>query len=390
MNDLITRAKETLADRVDAIQDPTPEFSMRHFVVGQHDTPGQAWAQAILELDNRILALAESDIEVKIANLKIADYEKSGEPIDLLESEKVRIGLMRTERARLGTMRGIGHLLKIISELEAAHERRGWTREELDAEQEEYWHRRLARQALQDLNATGRVQVGNQDALRMIGRTIDPPQEHVAAIERRFLECGQVKILVATPTLIDREKIKAEGLRCLEGWGIPETIHRCNYIVTGKPVADAYSDAARKALDDGADFLLCVEDDHVIPPGTFEKLWELFKARGPRCIVGAWYPQKKDHVREGAAILLRNGRREYLSDEGRAGRVEEVYSIPQGFTLIPTAIFRELPQPWFKTTGCLTQDSFFSQLAREASWKLLVDTSARIKHVCRDTGRVYE
>lgn len=386
MNDLITLAKQTLADRVDAIQDPLPLYEMEHFVVGQHDTPGRQWSQAILELDNRILAVADSDIEVQIANLKIADYEKSGEPIALLEAEKVRIGLMRTERARLGTMRGIGHLLKIIGELEEIHEGRGWTREELDAEQEEYWHRRLARQALQDTIATGRVGVGNQDALRMIGRTIDPPQEHVAAIERRFLECGQVKILVATPTLIDREKVKTEGLRCLEGWTLPATIHRRNYVVTGKPVADAYNDAARTAIEDGTDFLLCVEDDHLIPPGTFEKLWELFKARGPRCIVGAWYPQKKE-PRTGAPIELRGDKREYMPDDGSA---REAYSMPQGFTLIPTAVFRELPQPWFQTTGCLTQDSFFSQLAREAGWKLLIDTSARIKHVCRETGRVYE
>jgi hypothetical protein len=102
--------------------------------------------------------------------------------------------------------------------------------------------------------------------------------------------------------------------------------------------------------------------------------------------VGAWYPQKKQ-PRTGAAIVLRDGRREYLADDGS---VQEVYAITQGFTLIPAATFHEIPQPWFATTGVLTQDAFFSQLVREAGYQLLVDTSLRIAHVDRTTGERYE
>ncbi len=390
MHDLITLARETLVDRVAAIQDPTPEFSMRHFVVGQHDMPGQQWAQAVLELDNRIMAVAMADIDEKIGLARIERLEARGTKVGLLRAERIRLELAQVERARLGTVRGIGHLLKIIDELEREHGG-PWTREQLDAELPEYWDRRAQRQALQDLNFHGRVGVGNQEMLWMMGRAIDPPERHVAAVERRFLECGKIKILIAIPTLHTRENIEAGGLSCLEGWSIPETIERRIYVITGKPVADAYNDAARTALEDKADFLLCVEDDHVIPNGTFEKLWAVFQERGPRCVVGAWYPQKRE-PRTGAPIVLAGDKRQYLDDrclnEGRT--VADVYSIPQGFALIPTAIFRELPQPWFVTTGSLTQDSYFSQQVREAGWKLFVDTSARIKHVCRETGRVYE
>jgi len=45
--------------------------------------------------------------------------------------------------------------------------------------------------------------------------------------------------------------------------------------------------------------------------------------------------------------------------------------------------------PWFVTTTHLSQDSFFSQKAREAGWKLLCDTGIRCRHVDRDTGRSY-
>lgn len=381
MNDLILKCESELAEAIAAIQQPRPAFVLRHFVVGQHDTPGQQWAQCILEMQLKLQAIATAEIDRQLAELRLARLEKRGTRAALLKAEKVRIELRSLEWAKLGAERELASLLQIKESFG-----RNWTREELDEEQEEYWNRRLARQAMQDVNGTGRVGVGNQDALRMIGRPIAPADQHVGAVERRFLETGAVKLVVVVATLISRARIVSEGLRCLAGWDIPRTIERQVHVVTDRPTADAYNEGVQFALKRSADFVLCVEDDHEIVAGTFEKLWSLYLSAGPRVVVGAWYPQKQAR-RTGAPIVLSGGRREYLSDDGD---VHEVYSIPQGFTLIPTTIFREIPQPWFATTGCLTQDSFFSQLAREAGYKLLVDTSARIRHVCRQTSRVYE
>lgn len=220
----------------------------------------------------------------------------------------------------------------------------------------------------------------------MIGMKPAQIPGRVESVECKFLGTGNVRILIAVPTLIDREKIERDGLECLKGWEIPGTFERKVYVAHGKPIADAYSDAARTALDDGADFLLCVEDDHLIPAGTFEKIWDVYRSTSGRAIVGAWYPQRKE-PRSGSAIVIAAGQRRYLDDDGA---VHEVYGIPQGFTLIPAAIFREVEQPWFAAIESLTQDCFFSQLARDAGYQLFVDTSARIKHVDRVTGRIFE
>lgn len=385
MNDLILKCERDFREDWWAIQKATPFYPMLHFVVGQHDTPGQQWAQCTLELKNRIQNLRRAEIGRRKLKRKIAKLETIGTPAALDKAEELGIDLQDLEYAEGGTIREAEDLIKIKAMLESKHDGRGWTREQLDAEQPTYWNLRAQRQAIQDLNAHGKIMVGNQDMLRMMGRPIDPPEQHIAAVERRFLEVGKVRILIAVPTLISKEKIQSDGLECLKGWTIPDTIERKVLVVDGRPVADAYNEAARTALDDGSDFLLCVEDDHVIPPGTFERLWAAYEKNGPRAIVGAWYPQKKE-PRTGAPIMLRNGKRDYLPD---SGDLSEVYAVPQGFTLIPAQAFREIPQPWFVTTGCVTQDSFFSQQAREAGWKLLIDTSARIQHVCRDTGRVY-
>lgn len=367
-----------------AIQQPRTAYVLRHFVVNQHDTLGQRWAQCVLEMQQKVAALATAQIDREIAEIQIARLKKRGTPIALLKAKKKQIELKQLEWAEIGAARELADLKAIYDEFG-----RMWTREELEQEQAEYWTLRLNRQAMQDVNANGRIGVGNQDALRMAGMPAPGMPDYIEAVQRRFLETGKLRILVTVPTLIPREQIKSSGLRCLEGWQLPATIEQQVYVVEGKSIADAYTDAALKAMADGADFLLTVEDDHVIPQGAFERLWRVYQQHGPRAIVGAWYPQKRQ-PRAGAAIVVQDGRRDYLLDTGGDGGACEVLTVPQGFTLIPVSIFRELPRPWFATTGNLTQDSFFSQLAREAGYKLLVDTGCRIKHVCRETGRVYE
>lgn len=381
MSELIERIESTLADSIKAIQQPRTPWELKHFTVGQHESEPRAWAQCTLELQQKAVALKRAEIIRRQIQRRIARLEERGTEAAFDKAELLKLDLLEQELAVLGAQREAEALLEIYNSFG-----RTYTRDELNAAESEYWHRRLLRQATLDVNAMGRIGVGNQDALRMAGIAIPGQPDFIRSVEQRFLESGKVRILVVIPTLIPRATIETDGLQCLQGWTVPGTIERKVLVVDGRPIADAYTEAALTAMSDGADFILTVEDDHLIPAGTFERLYELRQQAGPRTIVGAWYPQRKE-PRIGAPIVIRSGNREYLADDGS---IHEVASCPMGFTLIPTAVFREIPQPWFVTTGNLTQDSFFSQLAREAGYKLLVDTSCRIKHVDRETGRVYE
>jgi hypothetical protein len=154
-------------------------------------------------------------------------------------------------------------------------------------------------------------------------------------------------------------------------------------------VADAYNFIVREALNDQADFLITVEDDTYPPPDAITRLIEMVRSENKKgkCAVGAWYP-KREEPRQGVHIVL-NG----YNDRGPCpddGKVHEVYTLAMGCSVYPTQMFREIEYPWFKTTGHLSQDSYFSQLARDAGWKLLVDTSLKCKHIDRTTGRVFE
>jgi len=200
-------------------------------------------------------------------------------------------------------------------------------------------------------------------------------------VERRYLANGDSRLLVVVPT-----ELPLSGNACpvLEGLEFPTGPQAAFSNLHSQPVDQAYNTATRLALDHNVDWLFTLEDDTFPPPDALVKLWHIVKDK-PKTIAGAWYP-KKTLSREGTPIVIKDGMRQALPADGA---IHEVYTIPTGCTLIPTAVFREIPEPWFQTTRQLTQDSWFSQLARKASWTLLCDTSIICKHRCKLTGQYY-
>ena len=359
------------------IQQPRSAFVLEKFVVGQHDTLETQYSQCVLELQVKYDNIRRAKLNKKKLQIKIDEYIKKGSEIDLIESELLKIDLEEQDRAMLGALREFEALYSIWQSFP-----KKYTREELDANQPEYWQRRLTRQAQQDIQSGGRIGVGNQEAIRQLSSNTLQEIEHVKKTDKNYLSVGDIKCLVAVPT---REK--AERLLCIEKLEIPSGMQVRYYNIYGKTVHDAYNDAAITALKDKADYLLTVEDDTFPKPDAFIKLYKKIKSfESDKIILGGWYP-KKSPSREGTPIIISNNKREALQDDGG---IHEVYTLPMGFTLIPTKIFNEIPFPFFATTDNLSQDSFFSQNAREYGYKLLCDTSIRCKHYDNKTGEFFE
>jgi len=379
--DIVEECTSEIQNALLAIQQPRTDFELEHFVVGQHDTEPRRFAQCVLEMQLKIHAIRRAQVNSRKKTRELERLLSDGSPDSVDDAEMLRIDLEEQSLAIIGAQRELSSLLKLFRRFS-----RSYSRDELNASEQAYWTLRLYRQANQEIAAYGRVGVGNQDALRQIGLSVGTEPNFVAAVEQRFLSQNDTRIVVVVPTLIPRDQISKQGLECLTGWSIPGSFRICVHVVDGRSVAAAYTAGVRFALKQNADFVLCVEDDHIISEGSFERLWNCYETEGPQAIVGGWYPQKKS-PRTGAAIVLKNGRREYLEADGRR---HDVYGITQGFTLIPSRVFREIPEPWFVTTDSLTQDAFFSQLAREAGYRLVVDTSVRCSHRDRENGRIYE
>jgi hypothetical protein len=362
----------TLQQDFDAIQMPRTSFMLQKMVVEAHDHPAQAWAQCVLELQVKYDAIRRAKIRREILLLEISRLEGSGDEIDKLHAAEKQIDIEEQDRAMLGAAREFESLYQLYTSFG-----RRYSRHELDAAQPEYWQRRLTRQANQDLLATGHVSQSNQDGLRQIGAAWPGQNQQIEATQTRDLSRGNRRLLVVVAT----ENKAESGLPCVEGLHFPAGVECRVHNIYGLPTAEAYNEAGLTAMRDGADWLFTVEDDTFPPPDALVRL-----VNHNLDVVGAWYP-KRETPRTGVPIILKNGARQGLDDPD--GSLREVYTIPQGCTLVRTDVLRTLPYPWFVTTPQLSQDSYFSQLAREAGVSLWCDTSIMCRHIDRVDGTVY-
>lgn len=371
---------KNLEDAFLEIQQPRTAFVLEKFVVGQHDTIESQYAQCVLEMQIKYDNLRRAKLNKRKIEIKIKEAEDKNTELDQIEADLMRIDLEEQDRAVLGALREFEALYKIWQSFP-----KKFTRAELDAGQEQYWRLRLARQAQQDLQATGRIGVGNNEALRQIGLTGTPQLDHVREVEKKYLEVGDVKVLICVPT---REK--AEKLPVLENLAIPSGVQVKFLNVFGRTTAEAYNEGIQTALNDGADFLLTVEDDTFPPPDAFQKIVTRYRELGdPKVVLGGYYVKKTPYP-EGVHIHIVAGKRQALTLPPNDTAIHEVYTIAQGFTLFPMEAFLQTEYPWTVTTPHLTQDSFLSQKLREKGWRLLVDASIRCKHLDVNTGKVYE
>jgi hypothetical protein len=357
------------------VQQPRTEFQLRKFVVGQHGIPEQDYAQCVVELQLKYNNLRRAKIHLEKTKHQVSELSKKTDKLSEFTRREKEIDKEECGLAVIGALREFEILYQIWNEFP-----KKYTRAEIDRVQPEYWKKRLTKQANQDLMANGRVSVGNQNVLSQIGMAVTPELDHVREIETNYLENGNTKILIAVAT----EHKAEDGLPCLDGLIIPSGIQAKFYNCFGRSVAEAYNDIARTFLKDGADFLLTIEDDTFPPPDALVRLMQHVK--DGKKIVGAWYP-KRNEAREAAPIILKNGKRGPLDADGK---MHEVYTLPMGCTLYTAEVFMRTEFPWFETTECLTQDSFFSQKLREAGFILHCDTSIRCRHIDRQTGKVYE
>ncbi len=359
----------------DEIQMPRTPYVLENMVVNSKFTLQQKYAQCVLEMsiayDNLRTARCGAELkQIEIDKIKGKDRKAQ------LEKEVKKIELEQLNRARLGAMREFEYLFKLWKSFG-----RTFTREELNSAQEMEYTLRLETQARQDMNASGRISVSNQEGLRQIGRFPYPELDISRKVEKRFLESGKYRIMIAVPTEEKAEK----GLPCIEGIEFPNGAEIKIYNSWGRKVDDSYNHIVETALADKADFIFTVEDDTFPPKDALVRLMKLFE-KNENCAVGAWYP-KKEINRQGVHIEIIKGKRGAMPDDGQ---IHEAYTMAMGCSVYPIEMFMKIPYPWFKTTENLSQDSFFSQLARENGYKLLVDTSIKCRHIDRRNGDIYE
>lgn len=141
------------------------EFQLEKFVLGQHDTEPMKFFQLILEMQSLYYSARMTMLQAKKTNLEIDRLLATGDEIDAVEAEIKMLDLEQMETTLATSMKEIKILGKKYESLE-----KKYTREEIEADQAEYWSQRLSRQAILEAVAGGSPShASHLDALRQIG-----------------------------------------------------------------------------------------------------------------------------------------------------------------------------------------------------------------------------
>lgn len=146
------------------------------------------------------------------------------------------------------------------------------------------------------------------------------------------------------------------------------------------------------ALQVGSDFILMLDDDHVIDweevPGPNQRygfLRELLAhmdADPQLGIVGALYYHRGGDCRP---VLMKEGKdgadNYWMRDDEITGRLQEVTVTGGGAMLIRSSVFDRIPSPWFHAELDAGTDIQICRKVREEGFKVACDTSIVLGHV---------
>lgn len=115
------------------------DYQLRHFVIGQHDTPHMRYRQILMEVKQLVMKIRLAELDVEKKRIKL---DRLGDdPLEQIKAEKLRLGIAVTLDLMEGARRELNCLLKLAEEYPQ------YTPQDIEDNQQEYWEARLQRQA---------------------------------------------------------------------------------------------------------------------------------------------------------------------------------------------------------------------------------------------------
>ena len=138
------------------------DYQIRHFVVGQHDTPHMRYRQILMEAKQLVTKIRFAELEVEKQRIKL--YRLGDDALDQIKAEKKRINISITLDLLEGARRELAFLVKLANEYPQ------FSPQEIEDNQQEYWEARLQRQAnLDRLSVEQQVSAGNLTSMLNAG-----------------------------------------------------------------------------------------------------------------------------------------------------------------------------------------------------------------------------
>lgn len=157
--------------------------------------------------------------------------------------------------------------------------------------------------------------------------------------------------------------------------------------IIGRDVAEARNALVQMALDANADYLMMLGDDNLAPANLFALLH-----RHREMMVTGVYWQKSYPTHP----YLWDGLLKGFYEDWKVGEYFPVDFAGCDALLVNTDVFRAIEPPWFSRdwtfepgqtpSPILTEDFYFYTKARQAGFRLWVDTAAQLDHQDRASG----
>jgi hypothetical protein len=131
--------------------------------------------------------------------------------------------------------------------------------------------------------------------------------------------------------------------------------------IMNSPVAEARNAIAREALKNESRYVFFLGDDVVVPPHALRQFIMRMENNPHIGVIGGVYCSKSEPP---APLVFRgNGQGSYW--DWKIGEFFEVTGLGMDCTLIRTDLFKELPEPWFKT---VSNDEFAEGINKADQW----------------------
>ena len=210
-----------------------------------------------------------------------------------------------------------------------------------------------------------------------------------------------MKILIAIPAFDER----AIFTKCYESiWKMDKCGAETElYFATGYDCATARNKMAQHAMDVGADYILMVDSDTVVPEDTIRNMLD-----DPKDVCLGYYAHRDDNnIYSGRTNICRlyqpdgeeyfnyPGESEYTGAEMRQARESGQYKIRvhgggMGCAFIKTDVFRTLTYPWYDWVnyaddhrGMLSEDLYFCEQLKYKRIPIYTDSRVGCGHILR-------
>ncbi|MBQ9003728.1 MAG: hypothetical protein IJ087_17930 [Eggerthellaceae bacterium] len=211
-----------------------------------------------------------------------------------------------------------------------------------------------------------------------------------------------MKIFIAVPTY---ENITPDTFKSI--YGLDHCGHWLVFdYVRGYDVATARNRIARQTMDEGADYVLMVDNDVVLPSDALRNLLD----EPVDVCLGYYAHRDADNVYRGKTCVCKlydeSGKKhfnyplesEYTDDEMRelresGVRRELIHGGGMGCALVRADVFRRIEFPWFswvtyRDGGMLSEDLSFCEKCRMADIPIYVDPRVGCGHLLRHVQAV--